>query len=79
MGAALGSGIAAHNVAATVKHFALNSMENTRFQVDVSIDERALHEIYLPHFKTVLDAGVQTVMSAYNKLNGEYCVEFRAP
>jgi beta-glucosidase len=77
MCAALGSGIAAHNVAATVKHFALNSMENTRFQVDVSIDERALHEIYLPHFKTVLDAGVQTVMSAYNKLNGEYCGQNR--
>ena len=73
MGAALGAGIQSHNVAATVKHFALNSMENTRFTVDVTIDDRALHEVYLPHFKTVLDAGVMTVMSAYNRLNGEYC------
>ncbi len=73
MGAALGTGIQAHNVCATVKHFALNSMENTRFKVDVTIDERSLHEIYLPHFKTILDAGVMSVMSAYNKLNGEYC------
>lgn len=73
MGAALATGIQAHNVAATVKHFALNSMENARFEVDVTIDDRALHEVYLPHFRTVIDAGVMTVMSAYNKVNGEYC------
>nr|WP_310524656.1 glycoside hydrolase family 3 C-terminal domain-containing protein [Polymorphobacter sp.] len=77
MGAALGMGIQAHNVCATVKHFALNSMENTRFQVDVSIDERSLHEVYLPHFKQVLDAGVASVMSAYNRVNGEYCGQNR--
>jgi len=73
MGAALGVGIQTQNVMATVKHFALNSMENARFKVDVQIGERALHEIYLPHFKTALDAGVATVMSAYNKYEGEYC------
>ena len=77
MAAALGTGIQAHNVCATVKHFALNSMENTRFKVDVRIDERTLHEIYLPHFKTALDAGVMSVMSAYNKINGEYCGQDR--
>lgn len=73
MGTALGLGIQSQNVMATVKHFALNSMENTRFSVNVSIDERSLHEIYLPHFKICLDAGVATVMSAYNQFNGEYC------
>lgn len=77
MAIALGTGIQAHNVVATVKHFALNSMENARFKVDVRIDERTLHEIYLPHFKAALDAGVATVMSAYNKLNGEYCGQNR--
>ncbi len=77
MGAALGQGLQAHNVIATVKHFALNSMENARFTVDVRIDERALHEVYLPHFKTILDAGVASVMSAYNKVNGEYCGQHR--
>lgn len=77
MGAALGTGLQTHNVCATVKHFALNSMENARFKVDVRIDERTLHEIYLPHFKTILDAGVATVMSAYNRLNGEYCGQHR--
>jgi beta-glucosidase len=77
MGAALGTGIQAHNVVATVKHFALNSMENARFKVDVRVDERTLHEVYLPHFKHVLDAGVASVMSAYNKVNGEYCGQDR--
>ncbi len=73
MGSALSAGIQTHNVAATVKHFALNSIENTRFTVNVTIDERALREVYLPHFKKVIDAGCATVMSAYNKMNGEYC------
>jgi beta-glucosidase len=77
MGAALATGIQTHNVAATVKHFALNSMENARFKVDVQIDERSLHEVYLPHFKRVIDAGCATVMSAYNKMNGEYCGQHR--
>lgn len=77
MGSALAQGIQTHNVAATVKHFALNSMENARFKIDVHIDERALHEVYLPHFKRALDDGCKTVMSAYNKMNGSYCGENR--
>jgi beta-glucosidase len=77
MGAALGVGIQTHNVIATVKHYALNSMENARFTVDVQIDERSLHEVYLPHFKQTIDAGVASVMSAYNQMNGEYCGQHR--
>lgn len=72
MGAAMGTGIQTHNVMATVKHFALNSMENARFKVNVKADERALHEVYLPHFKHCLDAGIVSVMTAYNKVNGEF-------
>ena len=73
MGAALGQGIQHHNVCATVKHFALNSLENSRFKLDVRLDERTLHEVYLPHFKVVIDSGVASVMSAYNKANGVFC------
>ena len=76
-GAALCRGVQAHNVIATVKHFAVNSVENTRFKIDVSIDERTLREVYLPHFKRTLDAGCGSVMSAYNKVNGEYCAHNR--
>ncbi len=73
MGAALARGVQKHGMAC-VKHFALNSMENSRFQVDVRISDRALHEIYLPHFKRVIDKGnVAAVMSAYNSMNGEWC------
>lgn len=78
MGAAFAEGLQTHNVIATVKHFALNSMENARFKVDVTCEPRALREVYLPHFKRILDAGCASVMSAYNKLNGEYCGQSRA-
>ena len=72
LGAGLTRGVQRH-VMACAKHFALNSMENARFKVDVTIDPRALHEVYLPHFKRVVDEGVASVMSAYNSLNGEWC------
>jgi beta-glucosidase len=77
MGAALAIGIQTHNVAATAKHFALNSIENARFKVDVRVDPRTLREVYLPHFKRIIDAGCASVMSAYNKMNGEYCGQNR--
>jgi beta-glucosidase len=63
------------NVMACVKHFALNSIENSRFRVDVIVDEHALHEVYLPHFKTVIDAGADSVMSSYNSVNGAFAGE----
>ena len=72
MGAGLTRGAQRH-VMATLKHFALNSMENARFGVDVTVDERTLHEVYLPHFKRVVDEGVACVMTAYNSVNGEWC------
>lgn len=62
-------------VLACMKHFALNSMENARFRVDVTVDERALHEVYLPHFRRVAAEGVASTMSAYNSVNGEWCGE----
>lgn len=72
MGAALTRGVQQHAMACA-KHYALNSMENARFTVDVTISPRALHEIYLSHFKRVVDEGVAAVMSAYNSVNGEWC------
>jgi beta-glucosidase len=74
LAAALTRGLQEH-VMACMKHFALNSMENARFAVDVTVDERALHEVYLPHFRHVAAEGVASVMSAYNSVNGEWCGE----
>lgn len=75
-GSALTEGAKRH-VMPCVKHFALNSMENARFRVDVQVDDAALHEIYLPHFKRVIDAGAVGVMSAYNAINGEWAGQSR--
>ncbi len=64
------------NVMAQVKHFALNSIEDNRYLININIDERALREIYLPHFKAaVKEANVASVMSAYNKVNNVYMSE----
>jgi beta-glucosidase len=63
-------------VLANPKHYAANSIENTRFEVDVTIDERTLREIYLPHFRAaVLEGEAASVMSAYNSVNGQFCGE----
>lgn len=70
-GAALTRGTQKY-VMACAKHYALNSMENVRFQVDVTIDEADLHDVYLPHFKRAVDEGVAAIMSAYNSVNGEW-------
>jgi len=71
LGAALTRGVRTH-VMACAKHFALNSMENARFQVDVTADDRTLHEVYLPHFRRVVEEGVDGIMTSYNSVNGEW-------
>lgn len=77
MGAALTRGVQRHAMAC-VKHFACNSMENSRFRVDVVTDEIALHEVYLPQFRRIVDEGVAAVMTAYNRVDGEWCGEHEA-
>ncbi|MEX0847905.1 MAG: glycoside hydrolase family 3 N-terminal domain-containing protein [Ilumatobacteraceae bacterium] len=77
LGAAFTRGLQRH-VMACVKHFACNSMENARFSVDIEVDDVALHEVFLPHFRRVVDEGVASVMSAYNSVNGEWCGQSRA-
>ena len=72
-GVAAVKGIESQNVMACPKHFALNSLDNSRFVVDVNLDERSLREVYLPHFKKTIQVGKPaSLMSAYNKVLGEY-------
>lgn len=73
MGSALTKGVQEKNVMACLKHFAFNSMENSRFKVNVECTKRTEREVYLPHFKDCIDAGAASVMSAYNLYKGEYC------
>ena len=74
MGAALTRGVQRHGIAC-IKHFALNSIDRNRFVVDVQIEPRALHELYLPQFRACIEAGAGSVMSAYNRVNGRWCSE----
>ncbi|MBR1705808.1 MAG: glycoside hydrolase family 3 C-terminal domain-containing protein [Bacteroidales bacterium] len=76
MAAAYIRGVQSKGVAASVKHFALNNQEKARARVDVHVDERALHEIYLPAFKrAVQEGGAWTVMAAYNRIWDSHCSE----
>ncbi|MET0554934.1 MAG: glycoside hydrolase family 3 C-terminal domain-containing protein [Vicinamibacteria bacterium] len=77
MGAAILGGVQRHNVMACAKHFALNSMETARFKNSVSIDERTLQEVYLPHFRKAAAHDVASFMSAYNQVRGEWAGESR--
>jgi beta-glucosidase len=78
MGAALIRGEQSTGVGSSLKHFAGNNQETDRFTMSSDIDERTLHELYLPAFeRAVTEAQPATVMCAYNKLNGTYCSQNR--
>ncbi len=77
MGAALTKAVQDKGVIACPKHYAVNSIENIRFDVNVDCDEKTLFEVYLPHFKACIDAGAMSVMGAYNLFRGDHCCESR--
>lgn len=69
-------GVQDMGVSATVKHYAVNYQEFDRHNVSSDVDERTLHEVYLPAFKAaVVEAGTGCVMTAYNLVNGVHCSE----
>ena len=69
-------GVQSNNVAACVKHFALNNNENNRDHTDVHVSDRALNEIYLPAFKAAVEeGGAWALMTAYNLYRNEFCCE----
>ena len=60
-------------VVPTVKHYAANNQENQRNSEDSVVDERTMHEVYLPAFQTGgAGGGTVAVMCSYNRLNGHY-------
>jgi len=73
MGVGYVKGLQAQGVAACPKHYTANNQETDRHNIDALISKRALHEIYLPAFKDVVqDGGAWSIMGAYNKVNGQY-------
>lgn len=71
-------GIQSVNVAATVKHFALNNKETNRKDSDSRVSERAIREIYLRQFEIIVkEAKPWSIMSSYNLINGHRASENR--
>ncbi len=76
IGTAEVQGMQSQRVAAQVKHFAANNQEDQRTTSSSDVDERTLHEIYLPGFEdTVKQGRAWSLMCAYNKVNGTYSCE----
>ena len=67
-------GAEAQGISTSLKHFAANSQELSRFTSDSVLDDRTLRELYLTAFEIAVKEGKpSTVMCAYPKLNGVHC------
>ncbi|MGE5315109.1 MAG: glycoside hydrolase family 3 C-terminal domain-containing protein [Acidobacteriota bacterium] len=76
MAVAYVKGVQSKKVITSTKHFACNNQEYERDFIDTRVDERTLHEIYLPAFKAAVEeADTWTIMAAYNKINGWHATE----
>jgi len=69
-------GVQSRGVSACVKHFVANDQEFERMSISSEVDERSLRELYLVPFEAaVREAGVWSLMSAYNRVNGTHASE----
>jgi beta-glucosidase len=73
IGTAYTKGVQSQGVGVSAKHFAVNSQESDRTKVDERVSQRALRELYLKGFEMMVrNSNPWTIMSSYNKINGQY-------
>lgn len=76
MAAAYIRGVQSQGVGTSLKHYAANNQEFERMAASSNLDERTLHEVYLPAFEiAVREAHPWSVMAAYNPVNGVHATE----
>lgn len=78
MGVAITKAIQSHDIIAMGKHYAVNDQEYERFRTNVELDETTLRELYLLPFEMLVkDGEIASMMSAYNRVRGDYATENR--
>ncbi|KAF7324748.1 Glycoside hydrolase family 3 protein [Mycena kentingensis (nom. inval.)] len=64
------TGVQSVGVQACAKHLASNNQEHWRYGANAIVDDRTMHEMYLYPFVRAIEAGVTSMMCAYNQQNG---------
>jgi beta-glucosidase len=77
LGAAWIRGLQSTGTGAIAKHLVCNDSETDRDRMNAVVDERTLREIYLLPFELAAAAGCAGLLTAYNRINGDWCAESR--
>ncbi|MST50277.1 glycosyl hydrolase [Mobiluncus holmesii] len=78
MGVEVTKAIQSHDIIAMGKHYVVNDQEFERFRTNVDVDEHVLRELYLLPFEMLVkDGEIASIMSAYNRVRGDYATENR--
>jgi len=77
LGAAWIRGLQSTGTGAIAKHLVCNDSETDRDRMNAVVDERTLREVYLLPFELAAKAGCAGLLTAYNRLNGDWCAESR--